>query len=388
MSVEFYDLAQRLHAARTGQPVPRLLHSPVPSIARPLAVRARQQGPSVLVTAACPGSPPVTARDHDALTALGDLGVRVTADTWQTLLTDDPATLPALLHLARRADPDSPAGQVAAHIAWWANRTDFPGSSAVVQLLPGCRARWVTGTVPQAEQQPVTWRTWLQVADDGCAGLLNLLDRLTDAPPLALLDTVAEDDAWSWGRAQSEHTDGWDWRRPDTTGRAAVGLRARCDAADLYAAALLSDPIYRRRAVHTGHAVLGQACQPSTGRNRLSVLCERMDARLRTGNTVTGWTGAPGDSTTDRFHGTVSTTGMHDGRLLLTLTGVTSHRPVEHATVTLIPAAPSTGTMRAGRQRYARLYGARRSWLTTGRTPTPTRRDVPLEVLIAGAEDD
>lgn len=387
MTAEWYDLAQRLRAARTGQPVPRLLRSPVPGIARPLAVRARPQGRSVLVTAAAPDSAPVTARDEDALTALGDLGVHVTADTWQTLVTDDPGTLPALLHLARRADPDSPAGQVAAHIAWWADRADFPGSSAVVQVLTGCRARWVTGTVPEAERQPATWRTWLRVTDDGCGGLLSLLDRLTDAPPLGLLDTLTEDDAWAWGRAQSEHTDGWDWRRPDTTSRAAVGLRARCDAADLYAAALLTDPVYRRRAVHTGHAVVGCASQPADKR-RLTVLCERMDARLRTGNAVTGWTGAPGDSPTDRFHGTVSATGVQAGHLVLTLTGVSSHRPPEHAPVTLIPAAPSTGTMRAGRQRYARLYGARRSWLTTGRTPTPTRRDVPLEVLIAGAEDD
>ena len=388
MTVEWYDLAQRLHAAHTGQPVPRLLHSPATQITQPLAVRARQQGRSVLVTVASPDTPAVTARDGDALTVLGDLGASVTADTWQTLVTDDPATLPALLHLARRADPDSPAGPVAAHIAWWADRADFPGSSAVVQVLTGCRARWVTGTAPEAERHPATWRTWLRVADDGCRGLLTLLDRLTDAPPLALLDTLAEDDAWSWGRTQSEHTDGWDWRRPDTTSRAAVGLRARCDAADLYAAALLTDPIWRRRAVHTGHAVVGGASQPAGSRNRLTVLCERMDARLRTGNAVTGWTGAPGDSPAGRFHGTVTATGVQSGRLVLTVTGVTSHRPADHATVTLIPTAPSTGTMRAGRQRYARLYGARRSWLTTGRTPTPTRRDVPLEVLIAGAEDD
>lgn len=98
---------------------------------------------------------------------LGDLGVRVTADTWQTLVTDDPGTLPALLQLARRADPDSPAGQVAAHIAWWTDQGDSPGSGAVVQVLTDCRTRWITVTAPQAEQQPGTWRAWLRVTDDG-----------------------------------------------------------------------------------------------------------------------------------------------------------------------------------------------------------------------------
>ena len=43
---------------------------------------------------------------------------------------------------------------------------------------------------------------------------------------------------------------------------------------------------------------------------------------------------------------------------------------------------------RAGRKTYRALYSARRSWLTTGRTPTATRRPVPLDVLVAGAEPD
>ena len=77
--------------------------------------------------------------------------------------------------------------------------------------------------------------------DDACPGLLLILDRLTDAPPLPLLDAIATDDAWAWNGAQSDHADEWDWRRPDTLRRAAVGLRARCDAADLFASALLAD---------------------------------------------------------------------------------------------------------------------------------------------------
>lgn len=387
MTAEWFDLGQRLHAARTGRPVPRILHSPVPPITRPVAVRARVQGGGLVVTAAGPGSPAGTAYDADALVLLGDLGVQVTGERWQSLVTDDPGTLPALLALARRTDPDSPAGEVAAHIAWWADRADFPGSSAVVRLLDGCRTRWTTGCVPDAETHPVTWRTWLDVPDDGCSGLLTILDRLTDGPPLPLLDSITEDDEWSWGKAQGEHTDGWDWRRPDTTSRAATGLRARCDAADLYAAALLADPLYRRRAVHTGHVVTGRAEHPTTGRNRVTVVCERMDARLRTGNAVTGWQGAPADTPPDRFHGCVAETGVQAGRLVLNLTGVSTHLPEHGAPVTLTATAPNPFTMRAGRRRYSRLYGARRSWLTTGRTPLTTRRDVPLDVLVAGAEN-
>lgn len=387
MTVEWFDLAQRLHAAHTGRPVPRLIHTPVPPIPRPVAVRARVQGGSVLVTAADPTMPAVHARDNDALALLGDLGVRVGAEGWATLVTDDPAALPALVTLARRTDPDGPGGEVAAHIAWWADRADFPGTSAVVGLVEAARTRWVTGTDPDTETHPRTWRAWLDVPADGCGGLLSLLGRLTDTAPLPLLGAITEDDAWSWAKAAGEHADGWDWRRPDSTARAATGLRARCDTADLFTAALLGDPLYRRRAVHTGHVVVGQVDHPPNTRNRITVTCDRMDARLRTGNTVTGWVGAPTDTAPENFHGTIASTAVHTGRLVLTLSGVTTHRPEPGTRATLTPTAPSPFTMRAGRARYARLYTARRSWLTTGRTPTPARRDVPLDVLVAGAED-
>lgn len=388
MTAEWFDLGQRLYAARTRSPVPRLLHAPVPVIGAPVAVRARSEGRSVVVTASNPTTPARTGRDDDALTLLGEMGVQVTADTWQTLITDDPGTLAALLLLARRCPPDSQHAAVAAHIAWWDERNDFPGSSATVQLLDACRARWVLGVAPEAEDRASTWRTWLHTADDGCAGLLAILDRLTDAPPLALLGSLVEDDAWTWAKARSEHTDRWDWRRPDTASRAANGLRARCDAADLYAGALLSDPLYRQRAVHSGHVVIADVQAAPAGRNTVALLCERMDARLRTGNAVTGWVGQPDDTAPQPFAGTVTGTGVHGVRLLLTLGTVTSNRPDPGQQVTLTPAAPNPFTMRAGRRRYARLYGTRRSWLTTGRTPSPTRREVPLDVLVAGAEDD
>ena len=54
--------------------------------------------------------------------------------------------------------------------------------------------------------------------------------------------------------------------------------------------------------------------------------------------------------------------------------------------ITLTPAPPSPARQRSGRKNYRDLYNTRRSWLITGRTPTTSRRPVPLDVLIAGAE--
>ena len=218
-------------------------------------------------------------------------------------------------------------------------------------------------------------------------GLLDLHTLLTAGPPLPWLDVLAEDDVWSYGPAQSEHSDGLDWRRPDSTSRAALGLRSRCDAADLYAAALLTDPIYRRRAVHTGHVVTGTAKPLGDKLKRVEVTCTRLDSRLRPGNALTGWVGGPATSAAP-FTASVTAATVHAGHLILTLSGTTGAAPGDGDPVTLTTAPPNPHRQRAGRKTYRALYSARRSWLTTGRTPTATRRPVPLDVLVAGAEPD
>jgi len=387
VSVEWFDLAQRLHAAHTGHPVARLIHSPVPMLDDPIAVRASVSRGVTTVTAATDvDGAPRTAHGRDALALLDELGVSMTRETHPSLVTDDHTTLPALLALARSVPGDGPLSEPAAAVAWWADRADFPGGAAVVNVVDGCRRRFLTGTAPDEEHHASTWRQWLGIRDDATSGLLGTLAVLTAGQPLPLLTTLAGDDAYSWERAQTEHADGWDWRRPDTTGRAATGLRGRCDAADLHAAAFLGDPLYRARAVHTGHVVTGDATVVPQS-HLLTVTCPRLDARLRTGNLVTGWSGHPQDTTTDRFSSTVRGSEVVAGRLVLTLAWVPGHTPPP-GPVTLHPAPPSPYSQRNGRARYRRLYGARRSWLTTGRTPVPHRRDVPLEVLVAGAEAD
>lgn len=387
MTAEWFDLGQRLRAAASGHPVPRLLHAPVASVRHPVAVRARRRGDQIAVTATAPGQRATTATGPAALDLLGSLGVSLAAPSPATLVTDDPATLASLYRLALTAAPDSDADTVAAHIAWWRDRADYPAGRAVVDTVAACRARWLLGTDPAAEYHPGPWRTWLGVPDDSVTGLLDLHSLLTAGPPLPWLDVLAEDDVWSYGPAQSEHSDGMDWRRPDSTSRAALGLRSRCDAADLYAAALLADPIYRRRAVHTGHVVTGTAKPLGDRLRRVEVTCTRLDSRLRSGNELTGWVGGPATAAAP-FTASVSAATVRAGHLILTLSGTTGAAPGDGDQVTLTAAPPNPHRQRAGRKTYRALYSARRSWLTTGRTPTPTRRPVPLDVLVAGAEPD
>jgi hypothetical protein len=385
MTAEWYDLGQRLHAAATGQPVARLAGAPLRRTGHPVAVRARQAGQVVTVTAAVPGQPEATVSGTAALALLHSLGVSITAAAPRTLVTDDRATLPALLALARSAGPDGDDAATAAHLAWWSDRADFPGSAAVAALVPGCRTRWITGTTPDAERGPGTWRSWLGIPGDGCAAMLAMLDRLRAGTPLPLLDVIEQDDQRAWALAKRDHTDSRDWRAPDSAARAAIGLRSRCDTADLYQAALLADPLYRRRAVHTGHVVTGTAATVPKVRNTITVTCDRMDCRLRAGSDITGWAGSPADHAPAMFRGGVTDAAVMGGALVLTVASVAMNRPKTGDRVTLHPAAPGPATITTGRDRYMRLYATRRSWLTTGRTPAPARRDTPLDVIVAAA---
>lgn len=383
-NVEWFDLGQRLAAEDSGAPVRRLLHAPVPALIDPIAIRARRVQDSITVTTATGIGDLQTASGSEALDLLHSLDVRITADTWRTLVTDDHATLPLLLKLARSAGKDGAHAATAAHIAWWADRQDFPGTSAHVPLLTACPARWITGSTPHAETQAATWRRWMSVEGDEAATMLPILHRLTAEASLPGLDDIRTDDGFSWQFAHTDHADGRDWRTPDTVGRAATGLRARCDVAELYAAALLADPLFRRRAVHTGHVVTGCVSVDGTdSRGRtMRITCDRLDARLRAGDAVIGWAGEPDSEIRARWSGTITSATVADGNLVFDLTVVAAQRPVHGASVSVVSAPPNAKAMANGRKRYRSLYG-NREWLTTGRRPTFARRDVPLDVLFA-----
>jgi len=389
VSADWYDLGGRLRAARCGQPIARLRHAPAPAPVTPVAVRARSTRHGVTVAAATPSTGEEHATGTDALDMLRRMGVTLTAPTAPTLVIEDGSTVAALHRLARAVGTAHRAEDVAAALAWYADRADYPHGRAVLAVPRACAARWYTGDVPDAERTAATWRRWLTVPDDTTTGMLTLAGIVTAGDPLPYLDTLTEGDAYTWARAADDHTAGRDWRTPDTTARAALGLRDRCNAADLYAAALLTDPLARRRAVHTGHVTTGTAHMLDDRMRRVQVTCPRLDCRLRPGTKITGWVGAP-ETIAPTWTATVETITATGGTLTITATGVTgAHaRPTTGQTVALHAAAPDPWQQRRSRSAYLRLYADRRSWLTTGRTPTPTRREVPLEVLVAGAEQD
>lgn len=398
MSAALFDLALRVAAHDHGGPVPRLLHNPAPARELKVALAARRSGPRVHVQAVGPDGRTQSGTGPDGLAALaratgcadGDLGSGPTA------LIDTPATLRALAGLARsHADPtrcanlDVATGSALA--GWWVERAAHPGTSAVTDVLATTRQRYMLG-VPPGQDHAGVWRAALSVPS-GVAGLHIWHRAVTSGPLLPGLDTLREDDDWLLQAAQQALLERRTWDRPETLHLAAARLASRCDAADLYEAALLGDPLWRARGVHCGFVCHGEAVTGAGHHaHRVTLRAERLDTRLKAGTAVTGWPGDPMTVMPDpqnRFGGEVFATRVQDGALMVTIGGLrrTGYRPAAGETLTVVPAPPSVSTIRSRRSAVARLYKRRFSWLSQGATPTASRRPVPLAVMIAAADE-
>lgn len=396
MSGVLFDAALRVSAADTGGPVPRLLHAPVRHRPVAVAVTARRAGASVKVR--------VVAADgtvHEGVGAAGLAAIATAAGgpgdalaTGPTAVLADRVSLPLLARLAgQHTDPARESAAVLAGSAvagWWSERADHPGSGAVCELLPVTRQRWVLG-VPPGEDTAAMWRRALGVGG-GARSALRWHRAVTAGEVLSGLSVTAADDDWLLERHRESVEAGRSWQVPESLGLAAQRLRSRCDAADVYAAALLEDPLWRARGVHTGHVLTGEATVGVlSNQGRIVVVADRLDTRLRVGSEVIGWPGPPiRERPGERFSGVVTATAVEGGALVVHIgsLGRTGYRPAASETVTVIAAPPSASTIRSARMMLARLYRRRFSWLSQGLTPEPVRRDVPLDVLIAAAEDD
>lgn len=388
MTADLYDLGMRLRAAADRRPAPRIAAAPVMPAAAPVAVRAARDGTRVTASAAIPGQPARRAEGPAVLAMLAALGAVITAGRHPSLITDDDATLPALLALATAGTGTGDPAAAAACIGWWASRADFPGASAVIPLTRACRERWVTGLAPPAEASPATWRAWLRIPGTGCPAMLAMLDRVQAGTPLSYLNTIEDDTTASWEHARAAWDAGTDWREPDTVAQRSAGLRARCDAADLYAAALLRDPLYRRRAVHSGHVAAGTVTipDPADPKSRtILITCDRPDSRIRETDDITFWAGTLDARPAKTRRGTVTAAEITAGTLTLTAECSGRTRPDPGTRIVLHAADPVPSAMKNSRARAARLYRPA-SWLASGGQPAHARRDVPLGVMIAGAD--
>ncbi len=400
MSVELYDAGMRAAAAHYRRPVPRLRATPLPDTAVRLAVRTvrAKRGPVALEVA----GPGQTAQRATGRAALGLLGRTVVALCGGDLLGDDApvvcavtagfGTVEALgaLGALTPAEGDADEWIGAAVAGCWYERAAHPGTGLVVNLRAASAVKFLLGVVP-GEESDALWRARLGVNTAGVEGLHHWWDRLDGAERLRGLESVRSDDRWLWRRMLGDAVEGKSPRR-ETLALAALRLRTRCDAADLWEAALLGDPWWRRRAVHSGHVCTGTV-SVGTGKDaaRFTVHSDRSDTRLKVGAAVLGWTGTvTADHTGNQFHGEVIAVGPDPlGGLALTVAvRRRGRRPAADERVSLMSAPPSASVQFAGRAAMRSRYRTLAGWIGRTSIPDPQRREVPLAVMIAAADPD
>lgn len=392
MTVEFFDLARRLYAAKTGKPVLQVAATLFSVSAEAVFVDARRDDKGKTTFTVLPfGGTPITSSGVSVLRSLALAGAMMdTRRPPAQLITTDDTVLAALEKIARSAarHDDERVRSASAMVGWWVDRAGYPGTNAVVNLLAHTRQRFITGAVPARERNATYWRKDVFGVADGIAGLPQWASKISGGPGLPMLAPIREDDFYSYRSACERFAKGWSWTHTEPAPIAAMGLRARCDTADLWEAALLSDRLWRHRAVHTGHVTGGEVV--SSTRASFTISCPRMGSRLRSGSSVVGWSG--GVDSYERatlFHGDVQTAEAHDGSLRLTIARVPAdQRPSRSSWVTLMPAPPNDRIVRMGRARYRNLLFKGDSWIASGKVPGVRRREVPLDVLCAAAETE
>lgn len=382
MTVELFDLAQRLHAQHTGEPAPRMVHAPVRRGTDPIAVAYQPRGgrPGLRIVGR---GKDAHVRPAGAIAVLSDLGIGPGAAP-PTLVTAGSA---ALRTLAAQRIEDADVNMV---VRWWERQAEFPVSASVVDVVRACARRWVCGTSPEHDHDPGVWLNWLQVRGTGAQALLDLYEKVAAGTPLPVLAVMAEGERYAWEDAVSRFGDGLPTVAPRSA--AALELRLRCDATDLLESGLMADPLIRARYVHYGDVVHGTLTPvPAQQKNKVErhvLESDRLESRLRPGQGVVGWIGRPdGDTSHAAFAATIESIGTRKGRLILNMR--TSRVASQHAgaRVTVMPT-PVVPAVQAHGRRVAESLRRRGSWLTTRKPPPRGGRNVPMEVVWAAADAD
>lgn len=393
MSADLFDLAGRFRAAHTGRVQPRMVHSPVWPGGRLVAALVRKGPDGIQVEARRRGAPAVVAAGPGAVGAFGSLGEP--GSDFECLVVADRRQL-ALLVEAAHASPasDFALNRNAAVVDWWGQQAEHPGSRAVIVLTDACRQRWVTGEAPDAEAEIGTWLRWLDIPSKGVEPtivLLDLAETVADGPLLASFDPKVDEHSWSWLRDSANGDFARAWRYPDSPRSAAVGCRARCDAADHYARALVDDPAWAERETHSGRVVDGQMVKMDDG---LRVVTVQEACRFREGSRVCvadvaapppGPDAKPCVAVVEAMSWDAST-----GARVLDLRWTDKNQlPVgAGVTVRLTPEVRSPGVAARGRGNLATRFSTA-TWLTQPRKVAKPviRRNVPLDIVVATAGD-
>lgn len=383
MTRSLFALGARLRAAETGQPTPLAAYAPVIPALSALAVTVDTDGERVYINAT-DGHTERAGTDRDGLDALAQLGVTMTAPR-RTLIVGTRHDLTTLATLARL----HPTADAAPVIGWWDERADFPGTDAVHIATDAARLRWALGVHPDLERNLATWTRWLNIDSTGPTALLDLARLTADGHTLPDLLHASILDTASWERYSKRLSAGRPWFLPDARPDAALGLIARSHATEWYESIRLTDPLVALAASHDGTLVPGTIIH----RHNETVVIEadRPLSRLRIDSKVSLWIGEPLESrTADYYDAVIAGASIdRDARLTITVTGIRTRDTAltPGMRVTLRPARVDPNIQARARSLAATGYRRGANWIAGRGNPITRRGNVPMDVIVAAAED-
>lgn len=375
------DTFYRLRARATRTAAQRTTYAPTLPPASPLAVTA--DGPSFHIS---DGRSTDTIDTDGLLTALTDARVTARHTTHRTLVVDTTATLHALASLARQTSTPT---EIAAALDWWAQRAAHPGTGATRVLSRVLPLRWTLGLPPTAKPDLHDWATWTGT-DEGtntAETALALATALGQGSTLPwLLDCHGEDSrSWTWLREHQVPR----WRAYDSRRDAALGLLTRSQSAEYYDSLRLADPLIADAETRTGTVV--ETSVTAVDGKTATLAARGTLNRHRAGTAVRGWRGDATAARPDSFalSGVLGDVIVDaNGTLVLAIIDMVKPGQVEVGDpITLRPRTIDPFQQSTFRSTYGRHFGSGRNWLARAAAPTLTRRAVPLDVVVAAAEE-
>lgn len=379
-TVKALDVLRRLHASHQGKVAPTAALAPVPRpIAPTTVVAAGQEG--YLVLPHGQGASQSVASAAQVLSWFQQHNPLPSAH--RSLIVDSPSTLAELI---RAAQHSSAPRASALQMDWWGQRADFPGTGATYIATRVARSRWVSGQAPAQEKGIDPWLTWLSIdPTDPAVACRTLVHIASDGPSLPGLHECSRADSLSWTDLRRFTS-----RRSlrDSRREAALGLTARNQAAEYYASIRLSDPLVAQEALREGTLV--EATITAVDRRSITLRSTSPISRFRLEDRVHAWAGNIDQAgSPNAFTGTLSHQSANtDGTLNLSVDDAVAPGSLSVTmAVTLRPNPADPYTHSRLRSRFGSRLRDPRNWVARGMTPPTTRRNVPLDVAVAAAED-
>lgn len=379
----------RARAGARARLVPRTRYAPALAPRRPLVIAYEDTSVSFIVG---DDDSEQAAPVADLLDLLTGLGVNFETEDYRTLLIADQVTAQALRAIAAACRKHHEAGLM---LDWWMQRLDHPGTGAAYVVPDLLRRRYVTGAGVEEEalwQTWAAWATWTQTPTTPVVvALLNLARLGAGGTTLPGLDSFRDDDVYAYTQARLK-------RRPSRSAspkESATTLLTCSQATERLESLLMEDPMLAERYARTGHLISGTVTTLTlNGKSAtdLEVHVNGLLSRFRVGDEVELWNGGPSAAPANGItlqRGVIAEARIDPHGLHVRVNSLIPRTTRQCGdTLTVRPRHVDPMQQRTLIGHYNRRLFHADNTLMRRDAPAPTRRTVPLDVILAAADDE